>query len=174
MGITSGVDLTHSLKPVLPPDVERRLNEPPPRAISAFLAEPYPLDREQVEQYREHGFVKLEQVISGEPVAAGSRRGGDPEFVDIFIVTEDIAPPASCRGSGCRSPPADCTFHSGCVYHRADANRTSAMREAMAVAYMSAAATYDWPDWNTRVQDTHGFATDGLLRGDPVNKPTTP
>ena len=35
------MDLTYSLKPVLPADVERRLNEPPPKAISGFLAEPY-------------------------------------------------------------------------------------------------------------------------------------
>ena len=42
------------LTPALPADVERRLNEPPPTAISEFL----------VEHYREHGFVKLEQVIS--------------------------------------------------------------------------------------------------------------
>ena len=68
----------------------------------------------------------------------------------------------------------DCTFHSGCVYHRADANRTSAMREVMTVAYMSADAVYDWPEWNSRVEDTHGFGTAGLRRGDPLNKPTTP
>ena len=47
------------------------------------------------------------------------------------------------------------------------------MREAT-VAYMSADATYDWPDWNARVEDTHGFGTAGLRRGDPLNKPTTP
>ena len=42
------------------------------------------------------------------------------------------------------------------------------MREAT-VAYMSADATYDWPDWNARVEDTHGFGTAGLRRGDPLN-----
>ena len=60
------MDLTHSLKPVLPADVERRLHEPPPRAVREILSEPYALAREQIEHYREHGFVKLEQVISGE------------------------------------------------------------------------------------------------------------
>ena len=37
----------------------------------------------------------------------------------------------------------ECPFHSGCVLHRADANCTVAMREAMTVAYMSADAVYD-------------------------------
>ena len=106
--------------------------------------------------------------------AAGSHRGGDPEFVDIFNVTVDIAPPGELAWEWEPLAAGDCTFHSGCVYHRADANRTSAMREAMTVAYMSAAATYDWPDWNTRVQQTHGFGTAGLRRGDPLDKPTTP
>ena len=288
------MDLTPSLKPVLPPDVERRLHEPPPKAVSEFLGEPYPLTREQVEQYRERGFVKLEQVISGQPLryfrevighavghyfveddraprdkrvyersflqafnlapiypairpfahafrfadlarrlmgidgvrlwfdqalykqpggrltdyhkdaafwpvqpaahtttiwvalvdvprergcmafAAGSHRDGDPEFVDIFNVTEDIALPGELAWQWVPLAAGDCTFHSGCVYHRADANRTSTMREAMTVAYLSADATYDWPDWNTRVEHTHGFATAGLRRGEPLNKPTTP
>ncbi len=48
------------------------------------------------------------------------------------------------------------------------------MREAMTVAYMSADATYDWPDWNARVEHPHGFGTAGLRRGDPLNTPTTP
>lgn len=39
------MDLTRSLKPVLPADVERRLHEPPPRSASEFLAEPYALAR---------------------------------------------------------------------------------------------------------------------------------
>ena len=289
------MDLTRSLKPVLPEDVERRLNDPPPRVVSEFLAEPYPLAREQIEHYRERGFVKLEQVISGEalryfrevigcavghyfvdddrapadkrvyersflqavnlgpiypairpfahafrfadlarrlmgirgvrlwfdqalykqpggrltdyhkdaafwPVqpaahtttiwvalvdvprergcmafAAGSHRAADdPEFVDIFNVTEDLALPGELQWRWVPLAAGDCTFHSGCVYHRADANRTSAMREAMTVAYLSADATYDWPDWNSRVEDTHGFGTAGLRRGDPLNKPSTP
>ena len=289
------MDLTYSLKPVLPADVEPRLNEPPPKAVREFLAEPYALAPEKIEHYREHGFVKLEQVISGEalryfrevigyavghyfveddrapadkrvyersflqafnlgpiypairpfahafrfadlarrlmgiggvrlwfdqalykqpggrltdyhkdaafwPVrptahtttiwvglvdvprergcmafASGSHRAGDdPEFVDIFNVTEDLALPRELDWQWMPLAAGDCTFHSGCVYHRADANRTSAMREAMTVAYMSADATYDWPDWNSRVEYTHGFGTAGLRRGDPLNKPSTP
>ena len=132
------MDLTYSLKPVLPADVEQRLNEPPPRAVREFLVEPY------------------------------------PEFVDIFNVTEDLALPRELDWQWMPLAAGDCTFHSGCVYHRADANRTSAMREAMTVAYMSADATYDWPDWNSRVEYTHGFDTAGLRRGDPLNKPSTP
>ena len=132
------MDLTYSLKPVLPPDVEQRLNEPPSKAISGFLAEPY------------------------------------PEFVDIFNVTEDLALPRELDWRWVPLAAGDCTFHSGCVYHRADANRTSAMREAMTVAYMSADAVYDWPDWNSRVEGTHRFGTAGLRRGDPLNKPSTP
>ena len=96
------MDLTYSLKPVLPADVEQRLNEPPPKAVREFLAEPY------------------------------------PEFVDIFNVTEDLALPRELDWQWMPLAAGDCTFHSGCVYHRADANRTSAMREAMTVAYMSA------------------------------------
>ena len=289
------MDLTSSLKPVLPADVERRLNEPPPTAVNEFLAEPYALNQEQVEHYREHGFVKLEQVISEEilryfrevigyavghyfvdddrvpadkrvyersflqavnlgttypaiqpfahayrfadlarrlmgirgvrlwfdqalykqpggrltdyhkdaafwPVmpaahtttiwvalvdvprergcmafAAGSHRvGNDPEFVDIFNVTEDLALPGELAWQWVPLAAGDCTFHSGCVYHRAGANRTTAMREAMTVAYISADATYDWPDWNARVEHADGVGTAGLRRGDPLNKPSTP
>ena len=284
-----------ALKPVLPVDVERRLHEPPPAAVSKFLAEPYTLAPEQIEHYRTHGFVKLEQVISGEalryfrevicyavghyfvdddrapadkrvsersflqavnlgpkcpaiwpfahafrfadlarrlmgirgvrlwfdqalykqpggrltdyhtdaalwPVqpaghttaiwvalvdvprecgcmafAAGSHRAeDDPEFVDIFSVTEDIPFPGELNWQWVPLAAGDCTFHSGCVYHRADANCTPAMREAMTVAYMSADATYDWPDWNSRVENTHAFGTAGLRRGDPLDKPSTP
>ena len=38
--------LTRPLNPVLPADVERRLNEPPPGAITEFLAAPYALAQE--------------------------------------------------------------------------------------------------------------------------------
>ena len=48
------------------------------------------------------------------------------------------------------------------------------MREAMTVAYLSADATYDLPDRDARAEDTHGFGTDGLRRGDPLNTPTAP
>ena len=69
--------------------MERRLNEPP-RAVSEFLAEPYPLDREQVQQYRECGFVKLEQVISGEPLRYFREVIG--YAVGHYFVEDDRAP----------------------------------------------------------------------------------
>ena len=47
-------------------------------------------------------------------------------------------------------------------------------RAAMTVAYLSADAVYDWPDWNSRGEHTHGFGTAGLRRGAPLNKPSTP
>ena len=107
--------------------------------------------------------------------AAGSHRAAHaPEFVDIFNVTEDLPLPGELLWQWVPLGAGDCTFHSGCVYHRADANCTSAMREAMTVAYMSADAIYDWPDWNSRVEHTHGFGTAGLCRGAPLNKPSTP
>ena len=37
----------------------------------------------------------------------------------------------------------------------------------MTVAYMSADAVYDWPDWSSRVENTHGFGTAGLPRTPP-------
>ena len=105
------------------------------------------------------------------PAATGAET---PNSSDIFNITEDLALPGELARQWVPLPGGDCTFHSGCVYHRADANRTSAMREVMTVAYMSADAVYDWPEWNRRIEDTHGFGTAGLRRGDPLNKPTTP
>ena len=91
--------LTPSLKPVLPADVERWFEQTAAEGGERVLAEPYALDREQIEHYRERGLVKLGHVTSG---------GALRYFRD-----------------------------------RADANRISAMREAMTVAYMSADAVYD-------------------------------
>ena len=87
--------LTPTLKPVLPPDVERRLNEAPPRAVSEFLAEPYPLAAEQIEQYRERGFVKLEQVISGEALRYFR------EVIGYAVATTSSTMTAPRRTSGC-------------------------------------------------------------------------
>ena len=99
------MDLTYSLKPVLPADVEQRLNEPPPRAVREFLVEPYVLDQEQIEHYREHGFVKLEQVIPGEALRYFREVIG--YAVGHYFVEDDRAPggqagctsAASCRRS---------------------------------------------------------------------------
>ena len=107
--------------------------------------------------------------------AAGSHRVvDDPELVDTFNVTEDIPLPDELDWQWVPLAAGDCTFHSGCVYHRADANRTTAMREAMTVAYMSAGAVYDWPNWNSRVENTHVFGTAGPRRSDLLSKPSTP
>ena len=56
----------------------------------------------------------------------------------------------------------DCTFHSGLVYHRAGGNSTDEMREAMTIAYMTADATFDWPESNPEAGRRHGFATEGI------------
>jgi hypothetical protein len=84
------MDLTRSLKPVLLADAEQRLNEPPPTAVSDFLAEPYALDQEQIEHYRERGFVKLEQVISGEALRYFREVIG--YAVGHYFVDDDRAP----------------------------------------------------------------------------------
>ena len=84
------MDLTRSLKPVLLADAEQRLNEPPPTAVSEFLAEPYALDQEQIERYRERGFVKLEQVISGEALRYFREVIG--YAVGHYFVDDDRAP----------------------------------------------------------------------------------
>ena len=41
------------------PQAEERLNEPPPPEIEAFLSEPYLLDAEKIDEYRQNGHVKL-------------------------------------------------------------------------------------------------------------------
>ena len=44
----------------------------------------------------------------------------------------------------------------------------------VSVAQTDVKARYDLPDGDARAEDTHGFATAGLRRGDPLDKPTTP
>ena len=41
---------------------------PAPPQIRAFLDEPYSLDSSKVDAYRQNGFVKLEGIITGEPL----------------------------------------------------------------------------------------------------------
>ena len=67
----------------------------------------------------------------------------------------------------------DCTFHSGLVYHRAGGNQTDAMRQAMTIVYMTYDAAFDWPASNPEAGKRHGFATDGLTRGDVLDSPFT-
>ena len=284
--------------PKLPPDAEALLNESPPSQIEEFLHEPYRLSDQQVETYARDGFIKLEQVLTGEPLryyreligmavghrfkdddrglaekpvyersflqahslglrypalrsfvqsirfatiardlmrvegirlyfdqalykepggritdfhqdggywpiepatktttiwlalvdaprergcmafAKGShRQSPEPEFVDIFNAKAEI--PLTERAAGFEwewAPVAagDCTFHSGLTYHRAAANETDQMREAMTIAYMVHYAIYDWPYWNDRIKDFGKWANEGLKRGDHFTLDTTP
>ena len=84
--------------------------------------------------------------------ASGSHKlSPDAEFVDIFNAQEEIAIGNNLRHYPWEwAPPkqGDCTFHSGLVYHRAGGNSTDQMREAMTIAYMTADATFDWPESN--------------------------
>ncbi|MCY3978310.1 MAG: phytanoyl-CoA dioxygenase family protein [Chloroflexi bacterium] len=110
--------------------------------------------------------------------AAGSHRlSPDAEFVDIFNAQEEIAIGDNVRHYPWEWAPleqGDCTFHSGLVYHRAGGNRTNAMREAMTIAYMTADARFDWPQSNPEAERRHGFATEGLQRGDLLESSFAP
>lgn len=93
----------------------------------------------------------------------------DAEFVDIFNAQEELAIGGNVRHYPWEWAPlkqGDCTFHSGLVYHRAGGNSTDTMREAMTIAYMTADARFDWPESNPEAGRRHGFATEGLSRGD--------
>ena len=104
--------------------------------------------------------------------AAGSHElSPDAEFVDIFNAQAEIAIGDNVRHYPWEWVPleaGDCTFHSGLVYHRAGGNSTDQMREAMTIAYMTADARFDWPESNPEAGRRHGFATEGLQRGDTV------
>ena len=280
------------------PATLERLHAPAPPAIRAFLDEPYTVDPAKVDAYREQGYVKLEGMISGEPLAyyreliglavghrykddgralaekrvyeqsflqafnlwphypaiaefvqcrrfaevarrmmrvagvklwfdqalykepggritdyhvdaafwpvqpaaktttiwmalvdvprekgcmafaTGSHKlSPDAEFVDIFNAQAEIAIGDNVRHYPWEWAPlrsGDCTFHSGLVYHRAGGNSTDTMREAMTIAYMTADATFDWPDSNPEAGRRHGFATVGLQRGDLLESSFAP
>ena len=285
-------------KPVFTREILERLHAPAPPPIQEFLNEPYPLDAAKVEEYQDKGYVKLEGIITGEPLdyyreliglavghrfkddhrALGEKRvyeqsflqafnlwphypaiaefvqckrfadvarrmlavdgvklwfdqalykepGGritdyhvdaafwpvqpaaktttiwmalvdvprekgcmafatgshklspDAEFVDIFNAQEEIAIGDNVRHYPWEWAPlqqGDCTFHSGLVYHRAGGNSTGEMREAMTVAYMTADARFDWPESNPEAGRRHGFATEGLQRGDLLESSFAP
>ena len=57
-----------TMKPILTPEAEERLKEPAPPEIEAFLTESYQLSAAKIDEYRENGFVQLDQVISAEPL----------------------------------------------------------------------------------------------------------
>ena len=101
----------------------------------------------------------------------------EPEFVDIFNAENEIALSDRAADLEWEWVPAvagDCTFHSGLTYHRAAANETDQMREAMTIAYMVHYAIYDWPYWNDRIKDFPKWANDGLKQGDHFTLDTTP
>ncbi len=110
--------------------------------------------------------------------AAGSHKlSPDAEFVDIFNAQEDIAIGDNVSHYPWEWAPleaGDCSFHSGLVYHRAGGNQTQEMREAMTVAYMTADARFDWPETNPEAGNRHGFATEGLKRGDLLESSFAP
>ena len=110
--------------------------------------------------------------------AAGSHMlSPDAEFVDIFNAQEDIAIGDNIGHYPWEWAPlaaGDCTFHSGLVYHRAGGNSSDKMREAMTIAYMTADATFDWPESNPEAGRRHGFATEGLQRGDILQSSFAP
>ena len=110
--------------------------------------------------------------------ATGSHKlAPDAAFVDIFNAQEEIAISDSVREYPWEWMPlsqGDCTFHSGLVYHRAGGNSTDAMREAMTVVYMTDQARFDWPETNPEAGRRHGFATEGLKRGDLLESEFAP
>ncbi len=110
--------------------------------------------------------------------AKGSHRlSSGPEFVDIFNAEGEIPLTDRAAGFDWEWVPVvagDCTFHSGLAYHRAAANETDQMREAMTIAYMVHYAIYDWPYWNDRIKNNGKWANDGLKRGDRFTLETTP
>ena len=110
--------------------------------------------------------------------ATGSHRlSPDAEFVDIFNAQYEIAIGDNVRSFPWEWAPlaqGDCTFHSGLLYHRAGGNQTDVMREAMTIVYMTADATFDWPESNPGAEDRHPFATEGLSRGDVLESSFAP
>ena len=98
------------------------------------------------------------------------------EFVDIFGAEEEMKVGENIKQYEWISVPlasGDCTFNSGLTYHRAAANETEQMREAMTIAYMAHDVVYDWHVSNRRA-DRHKGATEGIKRGGRLNNPLTP
>ncbi len=55
--------------PVFTREILERLHAPAPPPIKAFLDESYSVDRAKVDEYQAKGYVKLEGVITGEPLS---------------------------------------------------------------------------------------------------------
>ena len=110
--------------------------------------------------------------------AKGSHKlSQEAQFVDIFNATGEIEVSGRVRKHEWQWVPlnaGDCTIHSGLTYHRAAANNSNEMREAMTIAFMTHDAIYDWPDNNEKIKDFGKWANEGLKRGDYYTLNSTP
>lgn len=74
-----------------------------------------------------------------------SHQLGEKEFVDIFHATDELERSKKVTDSEWIPEPLTAgaaTFHSGLTYHRAFANQTDEMREAMTIIYFADSARY--------------------------------
>ena len=55
-------------KPVFTREILERLHSHAPPPIRAFLDEPYRVEPAKIDEYGEQGYVKLEGIITGEPL----------------------------------------------------------------------------------------------------------
>jgi len=55
-------------RPAFTREILERLHASAPPHIRAFLDEPYAFDQSKIDEYREKGYVKLEGIITGEPL----------------------------------------------------------------------------------------------------------
>jgi hypothetical protein len=98
-------------------------------------------------------------------------------FINIFGAEQELEYRGAARHARWDWQPlaaGDATVHSGLTYHRAGANQTQQMREAMTIAYMSHDATYDWPESNPRIETWGPWAIQGLKRGAAYTSINTP
>ncbi|MEM7537100.1 MAG: phytanoyl-CoA dioxygenase family protein [Chloroflexota bacterium] len=105
-----------------------------------------------------------------------SHQLGEKEFVDIFNGTDEMERRSKkVRESEWVPLPlraGDATFHSGLTYHRAFANQTDEMREAMTVIYFGDGARYEFS--NPRLERHNREEVGGLRIGAKIDTPTTP
>ena len=100
---------------------------------------------------------------------------GVKEFVDIFSADNEIDLSEIVKDSQWVPLPlaaGDATFHSGLTYHRAAANQTDEMREAMTVIYFADGARYQFT--HPRLARHNREEVGGLALGDLIDTPTTP
>ncbi|MEM7131910.1 MAG: phytanoyl-CoA dioxygenase family protein [Chloroflexota bacterium] len=100
---------------------------------------------------------------------------GEKEFVDIFNATDETERTKKVVDSQWIPLPlvaGDATFHSGLTYHRAFANQTDEMREAMTIIYFADGARYEFS--NPRLARHNREEVGGLEVGEKIDTPTTP